>query len=305
MARPHRLLALAVVAVLSAGCDAGSSTSPANDNRWPGPELTIVQPGPGLVVRRAAGSEIAVDEQGATRRDEQGRIAHRITAWQMPKALIDVRRPARPADHEGDRILWRLDGGPFQTVGIEQARKGFELDALGAHAPGTHLLQACVVDATGAPYPNSEAAAACVFHLHAESGALDRFEAEGVTPLVPRVSSTPTLLVTGPRGTMATPRLAFAVSGARLGDGTWRVAYRLDRKGEWIALEQAGAHPLEGLAPGDHVIDVRLERRDGTTWVPASRPRSAYLVKDGELVPSDEPVDGEIDFVRNAFTVGG
>lgn len=305
MARLPSLSVLAVVAVFAAGCDAGSAKAPAADNAWPGPELTIVQPGPGQVIRRAAGSELALDADGATRRDAEGRVAHRITTWHMPKALIDVRRPARPEAHEGDRILWRLDGGALQAVSVEQARKGFELDVDGAHAPGTHLLQACVVDARGVPYANSEAAAACVFHLHQEDGALDRFEAEGVTPLVPRASNTPTMLVTGPTGTVTTPELTFAVSGARLGEGTWRVAYRLDRKGEWTALDRAGGHPLTGLAAGEHVVDVRLERREGAAWVPASRPRSAWLVKDGELVPSDAPVAGEIDFVRQAFTVGG
>ncbi|MGE0190611.1 MAG: hypothetical protein AB7T63_01090 [Planctomycetota bacterium] len=301
---PSILPALLAVAALAAGCDAGAKRGPASDNHWPGPELTIVQPGPDQIVRRAAAYEPVRGENGAVLRNEDGEAARRVVAWRMPKALIDVRSPGLPADHEGDRIAWSLDGGLVGYVSIAEARRGFELDAAGAHEPGTHLLQAVVVDDEGLPYAHPEAAMACVFHLHAESAAFDRFEPEGETPLVPRRSGEPALFVLGPLGTTSAPRFAVAVNGKPLGD-LWRVTWRLDGQGDWAALAPGEPLDFPGLEPGEHVVDLRLEHRARTddAWAPVARPRAGYEVKDGRLVPSDKPAPGEIDFTRRTFTV--
>ena len=301
---PSILPALLAAAALTAGCDAGSKRGPSNDNRWPGPELTIVQPGPDQIVRRAAAYEPVRGDDGATVQNEDGEVARRVVSWRMPKALIDVRRPGLASDHEGDRIAWSLDGGPVGYISVTQARRGFELDAEGAHEPGTHLLQAVVVNDKGLPYAHPEAAMACVFHLHAESATFDRFEPEGETPLVPRRSGEPALFVLGPLGSPSAPRFAVALNGKPLGD-LWRVTWRLDRQGEWTAMTPGETLDFDGLKAGEHSVDLRLEHRARADeeWVPAPRPRAGYDVQDGQLVPSDTPAPHEVDFTRRTFTV--
>ncbi len=296
-------LLAALIALAVAGCDAGSTSGPGTDNAWPGPELTIVQPGPDATVRREAERELRREPDGRVPRDAEGRVPYRVVRWKMPMVLIDVRRPAPGDAKAGDQIAWSLDGGPVALVAIEDARRGFEIDT-GAHEPGTHVLQACVVRADGTPYTNPEAAAACVFHLHAESGTFDRFEPESESPLVPRRSGDPALFVTGPHGGTTNPRFGATVNGVARSD-LWRITWRLDRKGDWQALAPEGVIAFKDLSSGDHTLDVRLETRAGpsTDWAPVLRPRTGYTVVDGALTPNDAPGAGEIDFQRRTFHV--
>lgn len=308
MRRRPSFACLAALGALLAGCTA-ERERPGSGSLWPGPELTIVHPKPGQIVTLAATFEAVKAADGAVELDEQGRAPHRVVAWHLPQALVDVRRPAPPEEHAKDELRWRLDGGPWKEIGVGEAARGFSLGQAALPA-GTHVLQVVLVDGTGHPYANPEAAAQRVFHLFAEDGAADLLEPTADRPLAPRNELHPWLVSLPPlvRGNEVV--LPVGSGGHALDGKHWRAAWRESGSETWTAIDGAGGIRLPGLAAGKRSVDVRLERRlEGAKeeggWRPALRPRAAYETdEDGRLAERAEPAPGETDYVRYEVVVG-
>ena len=293
-----RRACLALLACGLTACDAGSR-APGSDNNWPGPELTVVQPGPGQVVRLPIDGPAQTDADGKPRTNDEGEVAH-VLRWRMPTVLVDVRRPAPRDAHEGDRLMWRLDGGAMSEVSVAEAKRGFQIDDKG-HPAGTHVLQIVLVNKDGVPYANPQACATRVFHLRGAQGDLDRFDPEGDEPLVAFDPHAPLLLVMP-----GTDTVSVAVGGRGLGDNDHRIAYRVDGKEPWRTTTSAGTLDLGGVAAGPHTVDVKLERYDADRerWVQTLRPRGAYEAdaEGKKLVAKDAPIPGEMNFARVQIT---
>lgn len=263
---------LPLLAIALCACDAGHRENPGVDNKSPGPELVVVQPGPGQVVTLPAKSE----------------------GYEMPRAFFDLRHLATEENRKGDAIKYSIDGGPWRE--INDWSKPVVLDD-GAHEAGTHLLLACVWDAkTHAPYTNPESVVVRRFHLVGASGNWDLATPGGDAPRAPLLETGPAMLLTGPTGRMrGTPDLTFAFKGTGFGT-SYRVAYRVD-DGEWQHTTTVGPVALPGLKPGEHTVLARLEKADGDDWKPV--PRLFFARKAG---PND-PQPGEFNIAKVTFTL--
>ena len=251
-------------AFLLTGCEAGHRQDPGGDNRWPGPELTIVQPGPGQVIRIP---EVVPHPDGATGDDKS---AKGLVRYRMPRALFDLRNTSTAASQEGDEIWYSLDGGEFKT--LTDPTQPVELGD-GPLPPGAHVLRACVFNSKrGELYRNPESTAVRLFHLGGEGGNYDRKTSGGEFPRSAFREHGPSLFVIGPTGDVKRDgdgqvTVQAAISGISWGR-THRVAYRVGDKTEYLTAP--GPIVLEGLEPGSHQVDVWIEeskaKGEKTEW---------------------------------------
>jgi hypothetical protein len=251
----RRVSVLALVALATAvlpACDAGHRGDPGVDNRQAGPALAIVQPAPGQTFALEV-------------RAEDGQA---IGRW--PALLFDLRHMAPREKKAGDHVRYVLDHGPVQVVPAEGLARPVHVGLEAPKGPGTHVLRAWAARADGTPYGNAESVAVRRFHLGEESGDFDvRMPPGSENPLGPFRETDPHLVVAAPAEGEAGERLQLAVSGEELG-ADLRVLLRTgDRE---AAAPGGGAVDLRALAPfaelpaGEHEVEIRLQRRDGTEW---------------------------------------
>ena len=280
--RVGRALLPLLVVVLSA-CDAGHRENPGVDNTWPGPELVVVQPGPGQIVTRPYVEPNPVMK-----------AALGATHYRMPKGFFDLRNLAPEAEREGDSIRYRIDGGPLRE--LRDWSRSVDLGD-GAHSAGTHILVACVWNgAANAPYANPESVVVRPFHLASEDGEWDLWKTKGDPPRAPLLETGPAMLVTGPAARVkGTPMLTFAFKGQGFGT-RYRLAYRVDA-GDWRHATKIEPIALADLKPGAHTVVARLEQAEGKAWELVPRPFFARKAAD------DDPMPGEFNVVKIEFAL--
>ena len=276
----RRLFLLPLLIALTA-CEAGHRDNPGVDNTWPGPELTVVQPGPEQIV------SVPVEREGPT-------------GYRMPQVFFDLRNLVPEAQRKGDTILYRIDGGSMREV--TDWSKPIVLDE-GAHEAGARLLLACVRNGkTNAPYTNPESMVVRRFYLGNADRKWEVWRPNEDPPRVPVSEQGPALLVTGPAARVrGTPRLTFAFKGRGFGT-KYRVAYKIN-DGAWQSTHQLGPVALKDLAPGNYKMIVRLEQAGekddagNIAWQLPPRPFFARKAAD------DNPQPGEFNLTRREFVV--
>ncbi len=253
----NRLTPLLVLsaAFLLVGCEAGNRNDPGGDNRWPGPELTIVQPGPGQVIKL---TEVVPHPDGA--KDAEGQ-PQGLVRYRMPRALFDLRNTSTAEVREGDEIWYSLDGGEFKTL-----KDPTQSVALGDESwpAGSHVLRACVYNSKrGELYTNPEATAVRIFHLGAEGGEYDRKTPGAEFPRGAFNENGPTVFVVGPSGDVKANADGNVSIHAAIAGLTWgtkhRVAYKVGDKTAYLTAP--GPIVLKDLKPGSHKIDVWIQEQ--------------------------------------------
>jgi hypothetical protein len=245
-----------------AGCEAGhregGAAAPGADNVAAGPQLAIVAPGPGQVLRTPASSDVPHAASAAT--------------YAMPAVMFELRNTKPAAAKAGDRVWYVLDRRP--AVEVADLTRRVHLDALPAvprfNPPGSHVIRAYVVDAEGTPYTNPGAFAVRQFHLGEPDGAFDDVDESGGK--VPFSDDAPHLIVLPPQGL----RIRFALAGAQFGARSHRVlvtaGWRRAAVHEPGTTDLGALAEFDGFEGGEVVLELQaLEPRDdasagGPAW---------------------------------------